>query len=329
MAKKVIQHRIFDLSVTLIFIAVATTLRLVLWPSESESITNVVTPIGGILQHWQESVPVIATILWCVSLFIVGLGVGRQGVRYSIYPAYTLMGIPVFGVVASAIVGSDDFMVATAAMVVMFLALKSMLRFIMRSERFSDLSLAMLYFGLLPLIYAPAAVLYVALPVMTLFVRASWRDLLVSISSLVLPPAALCYWNWCAGGEFSAPAVAIYNSLFSSSDFHFFDSLNVATILVLGVILVMLFCTLGLTISDRYSIKVKSRVVLRFNALLAAVIAGMFFLPSATSVQYVLMATPVALIVPLFFVRMGFGFTETMYRLMLLLAAVNIVVMAF
>lgn len=329
MGKKVVQHRIFDLSVTLILISVVATLRLVLWPTESETVANIATPIGVLLQNWQERIPIVPTLLWCVMLFIVGLGVGRQGVRYSIYPAYTLMGIPIFGVLASAVLGSNDFFVATATMLIMYMASKSMLRFIMRSERYSDLSLSMLYFGLLPLIYAPAAILYAVLPIMTLFVRASWRDILVTLTSLGLPPAALCYWQWCAGGAFKAPAVNIYNSLFASSGFHFFDSLNVATILLLGIILVMIFCAIALTVSDRYSIKVKSRVALRFNALLAVVLVAMFCLPSATSVQYILLAIPVAIIVPLFFVRMGIGFTETLYRLMLFAAAANIIVMAF
>ena len=78
MGKKIVQHRIFDLAVTLIFISVMATLRLAFWPTASEAVGNVATPIGGILQHWQQSVPVIPSILWCVLLFIVGLGLGRQ-----------------------------------------------------------------------------------------------------------------------------------------------------------------------------------------------------------------------------------------------------------
>ena len=91
----------------------------------------------------------------------------------------------------------------------------------------------------------------------------------------------------------------------------------------------MIACAVALTVSDRYSIKSKSRVVLRFNALLMCVLMGLFALPSATSALFVLIAFPVAVVVPLFFVRMGVGFTETLYRLMLLAAAVNVVLMAF
>ena len=159
MGRKVVQHRIFDLTLMLIFIAVVTTLRTAFWPSESESVMNVATPIGNVLQSWQAHIPVISAIVWTVVLFVFGLGLGRLGVRYSIYPAYTLMGIPVFAVVASCVVGTTDYLLTAVAVAVMYQAMKSMTRFIMRTERFSDLSLAMLYLGLLPLIYAPAAIL--------------------------------------------------------------------------------------------------------------------------------------------------------------------------
>lgn len=329
MGRKVVQHRIFDLTLLLIFIAVVTTLRTYFWPSESEAVVNIATPIGGILQSWQEHIPVLSAVIWTVVLFIVGLGIGRQGVRYSIYPAYTLMGIPIFAVVASAIVGTTDYLLTACAVYVLFQSMKSMTRFIMRTERFGDLSLAMLYLGILPLIYAPAAILYVAMPLLVLFVRTSWRDVVVTLASILLAPAALCYWTWCAGGAFSTPAIDIYKYLFSASEFHFFEALNLATILLLGVIIIMVVCAVALTISDRYSIKSKSRVMLRFSALFMALLMSLFCLPSATTTLFALIAVPMALFVPLFFVRMGIGFTETVYRVMLLLAAVNIFVMAF
>lgn len=329
MGRKVVQHRIFDLALLLLVVAVVTTLRSSFWPSESEAVANVATPIGGILQHWQAHIPVLSAVVWTVVLFVFGLGVGRLGVRYSIYPAYTLMGIPVFAVVASCVVGTTDYLLTAVAVAVMYQAMKSMTRFIMRTERFSDLSLAMLYFGVLPLVFAPAAVFYVAMPLLVLAVRASWRDVVVTLASVLLAPAAICYWGWCAGGEFSVPAIDIYNSLFSASGFRIFEAMNIVTILLLGVIIIMIVSALALTISDRYSIKSKSRVMLRFSALLVAVLTAIFCLPSATATLFALVAVPVAMFVPLFFVRMGIGFTETMYRLMLLAAAANIVVMAF
>ena len=113
------------------------------------------------------------------------------------------------------------------------------------------------------------------------------------------------------------------------SGFEFFASTNPAGILLLGVLIVMVVCSASLVVSDKYSLKVKARAAMRFNALLVVACAGMFFVPSCTSTVFVLAAVPAAMLLPLMFVRMGVGFTETLYRLALLLAAANTAVMFF
>lgn len=329
MARKVSQHRIFDLTATLIVIAVVFSLRSYLFPVGDEAIPNVTTPLGHLLQTVQQQVPILAAVIWALSIIVAGLNAGRYGVRLSLYPAYTLMGISLFGVVATAVMVSSDYLLTASAMAVMLLATKYIQRCIMRSGTFSDLSLSMLYFGLLPLIYAPAALLYVAMPLLVLVARASWRDELVTLASLLFPPAALCYWSWCAGNEFLEPAIKIYESMLTQSEFNFFGTINPAGVLLLGVLLVMIMCAITLVVSDKYSLKVKSRVVMRFNSLMLALLVGMFFLPSSTPTHFVLLAVPASMLLPLIFVRMGVGFTETLYRLLLLAAAVNCVVMCF
>ena len=89
----------------------------------------------------------------------------------------------------------------------------------------------------------------------------------------------------------------------------------------------MTMCAVTLVISDKYSLKVKSRVAMRFNGLLLILLVAMFFLPSVTATQFALLAVPASMMLPLIFVRMGVGFTETLYRLLLLAAVLNCVVM--
>jgi hypothetical protein len=228
---------------------------------------------------------------------------------------------------AGGVMVSGDYLLSTAAMMVMLLGTKYLIRCIMRTDSFNDLSLAMLYYGTLPLIIAPSALLYVALPILVLMVRSTWRDWVVAVASLLFPLFAVCYWNWCAGEGFIAMAEQIYTSAFTASEFSFFSTLNVAGIALLGVIIVMVLCAITLIISDKYSIKVKSRAVMRFNALMLVITVAMFFLPSATASLFALVAVPAAMLIPLIFVRMGVGFTETLYRLMLVAAAANMVIM--
>ena len=327
-AKHAVQHRVFDLTIILLIIAVVTTLRAVIFPSGDESIPNVITPIGAWLQQLQNFIPGFSAMIWGTFVVIAGLSVGRSGVRYSIYPAYTLMGIPIFGVIASCVMVSGDFLVSMLASLVMMLATRYTHRCVMRSKSFSDLSLAMLAYGVLPLIYAPAAILLAVLPFLIFLIRNTWRDFVVTISSLYLPILALCYWSWCGGNSFKQPLEALYTTLLTPSEFSFFSTLNPASVLLLGVLIVMVLCAFSLIISDKYSLKVNARAMMRFNSLMLLVTIGLMFAPSATATSFALIALPAAMLVPLIFVRLGVGFTEILYRLMLLFAAANCVVMS-
>ena len=136
MARRVAQHRIFDLAATLLIISVVTTLRSSLLPHSDEAITNVATPLGEWLMFAEERIPILSVIIWGLSLIVAGLNIGRYGVRLSLYPAYTLMAIPIFGVVAAGVMCSGDYLLSTAALTIMLLASKYIMRCIMRTGSF-------------------------------------------------------------------------------------------------------------------------------------------------------------------------------------------------
>ncbi len=326
--KQIVQHRILDLATTLFVIVVITTLRSALFSAGDESIPNTPTPIGSLLQGLQQSLPTLCIIAWALMLMFAGLDAGRYGPKFSLYPAYTLMAIPVFGITAGAVMVSGEYLLSGIAMLLMLFGTKYLLRCIMRTESFNDLSMSMLCYGTLPLVFAPAALFYITLPIIILTVRNTWRDWVVSVASLLFPLLSVSYWSWCAGDGFITMAEQIYTSMFTPSEFSFFSTLNIAGIALLGIIIVMVLCSISLIISDRYSLKVKSRAVMRFNAIMLAITLAMFFLPGCTATLFAIVATPVAILTPIIFVRMSVGFTEMLYRLLLVAAAANMVVMA-
>lgn len=326
--KKIVQHRILDLATTLFIIVVVTTLRASLFPAGDESIPNTPTPIGALLQTLQQSLPVLSTLAWAAMLGFAGLDAGRYGPKFSLYPAYTLMAIPIFGVMAGAVMVSGEYLLSGVAMLLMLFGTKYLLRCIMRTESYNDLSLSMLCYGTLPLLFAPAALFYVTLPILVLVVRNGWRDWVVSVASLLFPILSVSYWSWCAGEGFLAAGEQIYTSMLTSSEFSFFSTLNIAGIALLGIVIIMVLCSVSLIISDKYSLKVKSRAVMRFNALMLLVVLAMFFMPGCTSTIFAIIATPIAILTPIMFVRMSISFTEMLYRLLLVAATANMLVMA-
>ncbi len=326
--RRAIHHRIFEVAATLLAIAVVTTSRSLFAPLADEMLPNVAAPIGTLLQGVQARFPLWSAVAWAVTLFVAGLNTGRYGVKYSLYPAYTLMSIPLSGAVAATITVSGDYLVTSAAMILTLLGSKYIMRCIMRSGSYGDLSLSMLCFGALPLVFAPAAAIYAVMPLLVLVVKAKWRDLTVAVASLVFPLFACCYTAWLRGGDFAAPVQELCESAATPSGYSFIRTLNPAGLALTGVILTMMFCAVSLIISDRYSLKTKSRAVMRFNALLVLFMCGLFFLPSGTATLFALAAVPASILMPLIFVRMGTGFTELLYRLLLLCAAANAVVMS-
>ncbi len=326
--KKIVQHRILDLAVTLFIIVVITTLRAALLPAGDESIPNTPTPVGSLLQGLQQHIPTLCILAWALMMMFAGLDVGRYGPKFSLYPAYTLMAIPMFGITSGAVMVSGEFLLSGIAMLLMLFGTKYLLRCIMRTESFNDLSLAMLCYGTLPLIFAPAALFYVTLPILVLIARNTWRDWVVSVASLLFPILSVSYWGWCAGEGFSSTAEQIYTSMFTPSEFSFFSTLNIAGIVLLGILIIIVLCSISLIISDRYSLKVKSRATMRFNAFMLLVVLAMFFLPSCTATAFAIIATPVAILTPIMFVRMSMSFTEMLYRLLLIVAAANMLVLA-
>ena len=326
--RRAIHHRIFEVAATLFVTVVVTTLRSVFAPAPDELVPNAAAPIGAVLQEIQAQFPLWSAAIWAVTLFLAGLNAGRYGVKYSLYPAYTLMSIPLLGVAAAAITVSGDYLVTSAATVLTLLASKYIMRCIMRTGAYGDLSLSMLCFGALPLVFAPAAAIYVVMPLLVPAVRAKWRDWTVAVVSLAFPLFACCYVAWCRGGDFRAPAQQLYESMTAPGGYVFLHTLNPAGLALIGVILTMIFCAVSLIISDRYSLKVKSRAAMRFNALFALFLCGLFFLPSCTATIFALAAVPASILMPLIFVRMGTGFTELLYRLLLLCAAANTAVMS-
>lgn len=317
-----------DVVVTMLVIAAVAVARSVVAPTDGESVRNVATPLGVWLQGLQQEMPLFAAVVWGVMMLVVGVNAGRYGVKYSLYPAYTLMAIPVFGIVAAGVMVSRDYLLTSAVALCGLLSMKYLHRCVMRGGRFGDLSLSMLWTGMMPLLFAPAAVMaYAVMPLLVLVARPSWRDWAVAVVSLLFPLAAFCYVGWLDGGDFLAPVKAMHEAFMTPSGFEFFASTNPAGILLIGVLIVMTVCSASLVVSDRYSLKVKARAAMRFNALLLIACAGMFFVPSCTATAFVLAALPAAMLLPLMFVRMGVGFTETVYRLALLLAAANTLIM--
>ena len=113
-----------DVVVTLMAITAIAAVRSQVAPVQGEAVANVATPLGGMLQRSQLDMPILAVGIWAMVVFAAGVNAGRYGVKYSLYPAYTLMAIPLFGLVAAGVLVSRDYLVTSAAALCGLLSMK-------------------------------------------------------------------------------------------------------------------------------------------------------------------------------------------------------------
>ena len=328
-ARSVATHNLLPITLTLILLAIVSALRGAIAPVEAETIANIPTPVGALLQRAGASIPVLSTIAWIISVIYSGLCIGRCGIRFSIYPAYTIIGIPILGIVASCVMMSHEMLLSSATLLVATWAMKYLLRYIMVTDSYGDLSLAMLYFGLLPLMFAPAAILYPCFALMMLLIKPHWRDWVTGITSLIFPLLALCYWSWCAGSGFSTPITECYFALILPSGFTALSLIGGASFGVLAIVAVMVVCSATIYLSDKYSLNGRARVAMRFIIVMIALATVMLLMPSSSATALSLLAIPVSSLVPLMFIKMKHSITQLLWRALLLMVALNIIVLIF
>lgn len=329
MAKSVATHNLLPITLTLILLAIVSALRGAIAPVETEMIANIPTPIGALLQRVGGSIPVISTIVWAITVIYSGLCIGRCGIRFSIYPAYTVIGIPILGIVASCVMTSHEMLLSAAILLLATWAMKYMLRYIMVTESYGDLSLAMLYLGLLPLLFAPAAILYPCFALVMLLIKPHWRDWVTGITSLIFPLLALCYWSWCAGSGFSTPVTECYFALLLPSGFSAMSLLGGASIGILAIVTVMVVCSAAIYLSDKYSLNGRARVAMRFVIVMIMLSTAMLMMPSSSATALSLLAIPVSSLVPLMFIKMKHSITQMLWRVLLLMVTMNIIILIF
>lgn len=328
MAKSV-SHNIVPITLALFVITLLATIRAAVAPTEPELVNNVATPLGSLLNRANAASTLLGTVAWAIMVIYSAMAIGQCAIRYSLYPAYTVIGIPIFGIIATAILVSHQMLLSAVALLFMALAIKYMLRYIMVSESYGDLSLAMLYFGILPIIYAPTAILYVLLPIAILLIKSHWRDWITAVTSLLFPLFALCYWSWCAGSGFGSPATAMCDSMMTNCGFSTWSLLSFASFGLIVLVLIMVSCSIYMLLSDRYALNGKARVAMRFNVIMTLVAMAMIFMPSSSATTLSLLAVPISSLTPLMFIKMERNFTRLIYRLLMIMTLLNAIILIF
>lgn len=274
--------------------------------------------LGRYLIEFQNAFPNLARIICTVLIFATGIRLGRNVLRYGLYPIHTYLSIPLYGIIACGILRSEAYTVAYVASYVAFLGLKHLLASFRNGFAFDALFRGGLSIGVLPLIDPALTPLALLVPIATATFKRSTRECTVAIFGLVLPLFAYSYISWISGEPFLATTTLIANTLETQ-----FAPLGAAAIplpklIRAGIAIILSIVAIACYGRDQLVIGVKQRAQLLFCScfwLIALLIAALYATSAATVMP--IWALPTAALLPVLFTRIRLWIATPIYLLLL------------
>lgn len=280
---------------------------------------------GELLTQFQLLRPVWAHLLAGFLLLYTGMVIGRLTIRYNLYAVGTCLAIPLYAIAACGIALSADYLPAAAASALLALSVKHFCRSFCNGYGFDALFRASACLGLLVLVSAAAAPLLLMLPFAVLLFRRTVRECVVAVAGLLLPLLAVCYVNWGAGGDFTAPILALADAFLAGAPLALFRQLPMQALAMLGGITLLTLLAVLFFLADFYAAGTKPRFLLIFHIGVLLLTLAQLFGPAASAALLPLTAVPAAVLLPLLFVRIHRTIALPLYLILLAAAFAAII----
>ena len=277
----------------------------------------------ALLLQFQTAHPVWARWIAGVLILFTGMCAGRMTIRYNLYSVGTCLAIPLYGAIVCGLAVGDDFLPAFTASALLALSVKNFARSFCNGYGFDAIFRASLYLGLLPFVSTAALPLLLILPLAVLLFRRTLREVAVAAAGLLLPAFTICYINWGAGGEFTAPLTALGNAFIAGKPLMLFTAIPFRNLILLGGILVLDLLAVLFFLSDIYAVGTKSRTILIYIISVLVLAAAVLCGPAATPGAVALTAVPSAVLLPFMFVRIHRNIALLLYLLLLASAVIG------
>lgn len=278
---------------------------------------------GELLAQFQAAHPVWSRWIAGLLMLFTGMSVGRLTVRYNLYTVGTCLAIPLYGAIACSLASDGNVLPLFTASALLALALKNFCRSFCNGFGFDAIFRASFYIGLLPLVCVASAPLLILLPLAVMLFRRTLREVTVAVAGLLLPILTLCYVNWGAGGEFTAPVTLLANTFITGMPLSLFLTLPIESLVLLGAVFILDLTALLFFLSDIYAVGTKPRFIFIFNISILLLTAAMLCGPAATPETIALMAVPSAVLLPFMFVRIHRAVALPLYLLLLASAVIS------
>ena len=292
----------------------------------AEGAGGVVASPAELLGRFQAASPGWARLCAALTLLWAGLSLGRMTVRRNLYGVGSCIAMPLFGMTLCLLPTGGESLAAYVAALLLALSIRYCGRAYRNGYAFDSIFRAAFCLGAIPLLVPAALPLYLLLPFAALLFRRTVRETLVACFGLLLPAAVFVYVDWGAGEAFATALLRPGIAFLEGEPLDFVRSLPLATLCALGTLAGLSCVAVALFVARLYAVGTKARVILLYTLGVLVLTVVLLCGPAASPALFALLAVPVAVLLPLFFVRVRPVFSVPAYAL-LALAALAVFVM--
>ncbi len=259
---------------------------------------------------WWGAACAAVVIGWTMLLVV------QLSVKYAPAASRNYLPPQIFLVAAGGLVIAGEALAALLAAWFLVLAVRQFAFSFHKGYSFTELFHAGFWLGLVPLLYAPAAVWVVPVAVSALVIyRRSVREAVVCLTGLALPLPAAGFVHWAMGAEADYIWHEVWRCTAQSPGVEF--ALPFTTIAVAAPVAVLVVSALVRAAGMRNNIRKTPWKFVGFTALTLLWMAGSAALPGTSTTLVALLGVPCAVCVPYAFAGRGAGVSTTIYSLIL------------
>ncbi len=291
----------------------AAQVRLTLAPYAVETAASPFAPAW-----WRSAVAVAA-------LAAAGMAICRAAVKAGMFRGFCTLPIPIFAIVACGITAAPDPLSSSLATLCIAIGTMMFIRNIL-DEQTDAVLLGALLFGGAALLYPPASIFILMLPAMLVICPLSPRLLALAAVGWLLPVAVASYVNWYAGAGIADVVMAMAERFTRSHEVALPSHIPFVGALMVLLAVVLLAVGLVRRYAERNSMLVRTRKVTQFVLLLLLFSAVLLAIPSRSAAALQIAAIPVSILVAYALEGLPLSLSNTLYRLLVLLAILHLFV---
>ena len=286
---------------------------------------SIETPLGALLAEFQRSHNGVSVVVVFLTAITSAYLVTRSSVRHNLYTRRTYIAMVMFSLCTCCLFGCEEWLRSWATLLALQLAFRNFESGFRRSYAFGEMFRGAFFLGLVPLLYAPVATVLLLLPLLVFLFHRPAREVPVIAVGACLPLAISSYVGWGRGYELGYVAERTIAAITAESGYTLFGGAQLFDLLAMGAVLFVVLMSLGVYMIELGALKFKARRIHVFYIALAATILASALAAGSDCCTWLLLSLPIAVSMPLLFVRAEVRFSMVTYIALVTLAVLSLV----